>query len=137
MKDNLKISLVQFNISQSKKENFEKLEKLFSEIVCTDIILLPEMFNTSFLPEQTDLAESMNGDTVTWMKKIAKKYNCSVVGTLMIIQNEKLYNRLVWIKTNLEILTYDKRHLFSIAKEDIYLNKGDKKIVIEQDGWKI
>ena len=49
MKDNLKISLVQVNISQSKKENFEKLEKLFSEIVCTDIILLPEMFNTSFL----------------------------------------------------------------------------------------
>ena len=137
MKDNLKISLVQFNISERKKENFVRLEKLFSQIICTDIILLPEMFNTSFLPKQTDLAESMNGDTIAWMKKIAKKYNCSVVGTLMIAQNEKLYNRLVWIKKNLEILTYDKKHLFSIAKEDKYLNKGDRKIIIEQDGWKV
>ena len=137
MKDYLKISLAQFNISAKKKENFIKLEKLFSKIVCTDIILLPEMFNTSFLPDQVNLAEPMNGHTITWMKKIAKKYNCSVAGTLMINQNGNLYNRLVWIKKNLEILTYDKKHLFSLAKEDKYLNKGDKKIIIEQDGWKV
>ena len=137
MKNNLKISLVQFHISENKKENLIKLEKLFSKIIYTDVILLPEMFNTSFLPEKIDLAENMNGPTIKWMKNISKEYNCSVVGTLMIRQNKKIYNRLVWIKKSLEIFTYDKKHLFSIAKEDKYLSKGNDKIIIEQDGWKI
>ena len=136
-KNKLKISLVQSNLFVDKHENFKNFEKLFLKIDTTDVILLPEMFNTSFVPERVDYAEIMSGETIFWMKKIAKKYNCSISGTLMISENKKIYNRLVWITKKLEIFTYDKRHLFSLVNEDKLLNRGNKRLVIEQDGWKI
>ena len=36
----------------------------------TNIILLPEMFNTAFCPDEVSLAEEMQGKTINWMKKI-------------------------------------------------------------------
>ncbi len=47
------------------------------------------------------------------------------------------YNRLIWVTKNGEITTYDKRHLFSLIKENEFLSKGKDRLVIELDGWKI
>ena len=138
MKPNLDISIFQIDLAyKDKSKNYNTIDLLAEKINETDVILLPEMFNTSFIPSDITLAEEMSGTTVNWMKSLSKRKNASVAGTLMIKENNLYYNRLVWVSKNGDIYTYDKCHLFSLAKEDRALTKGNKKIIIKENGWSI
>ena len=138
MKKNLNISLIQSNLFwEDLNKNLSHFEGIISKISDTDIILLPEMFNTSFCPKSTHLAETMEGETISWMKKISKNKNCAISGTLMIKENGKVYNRLLWISKEGDISTYDKSHLFSLVKENKSITKGEKRLIIEIADWKI
>ena len=95
------------------------------------------MFNTGFLSENIDLSETMDGVTIEWMKK-ASKTSVAVVGSLMIKENDNVYNRLVWISSTGKIFKYDKSHLFSFYSEDEVHSWGkDRLILMEKRGWKI
>ena len=138
MKNNLNISLIQSSIYwENIDKNLSHFKTLISDLEKTDLILLPEMFNTAFCPETNSLAESMDGKTVNWIKELSISKKCSVSGTLMIKEKGKVYNRLVWITKNGDIYTYDKYHLFSLTKEGKYLEKGRERLIIDEEGWKI
>jgi predicted amidohydrolase len=138
MKNSLNIILVQSNLFwENTEKNISHFSALISDITEVDIILLPEMFNTAFCPTSNHLVETMNGKTVSWMKKISKQKKCAIAGSLMIREENKVYNRLIWISKNGEISTYDKRHLFSLIKENEFLSKGNERLIIKIDGWKI
>src|SRR5690606_23509149 len=64
----------------------------------TDLIILPEMFNTGFSMQPKNLAEEMNGKTMAWMLKQANRFDCVVTGSLMIKEDDKFYNRLIWMR---------------------------------------
>jgi len=135
---NLEISIFQIDLAyKDKSKNYNTIDLLSEKINKTDIILLPEMFNTSFVPSDVSLAEKMNGPSIKWMKSLSERKNASVVATLMIEENDQFYNRLVWVSKYGEIYTYDKCHLFSLAKEDHTLTKGTSKIIISENGWNI
>ena len=138
MPNNLNITLVQYDISwKNTDNNLKKLDLLLNPISSTDIILLPEMFNTGFCPENIDLSESMDGGTIEWMKKLSKDKRCAIAGSLMIKENDNVYNRLVWISSTGKIFKYDKSHLFSFAKEDKFIEKGKERLILVEKGWKI
>ena len=138
MNQPLSITLIQPQLFwKDVDKNISHIEKLIADITETDLILLPEMFNTAFCPEQITLAESMDGETVSWMKTIAQQKKCAIAGTLMIQESDKVYNRLVWISKEGVVATYDKRHLFSPIKEDRTLTKGKERLIVALDGWKI
>jgi predicted amidohydrolase len=138
VKKNLKISLIQSNIFwEDIDKNLSHFSALISPLGKTDIILLPEMFNTAFCPNSNHLSETMNGKTIKWMKEIAKRKKCAITGSLMVKDNTKVYNRLIWIAKNGTISTYDKSHLFSFAKENKYITRGQARLIVEIDGWKI
>lgn len=138
MKENLNLSLIQSHIFwEDVDKNLSHFERLISKNSQTDIILLPEMFNTAFCPKSNHLSEKMDGKTINWMQEISKQKNCAIAGTLMITENEKVFNRLVWISASGEIHTYDKHHLFSLIKEERYISKGQGRLIIEEQGWKI
>ena len=138
MKSNLNITLIQSDLFwENVNSNLFNFGKLISNIKGADIILLPEMFNTSFSPKSSHLAESMDGKTINWMKDISKAKGCAIVGTLMIKEGGNIFNRLVWISKNGTIYTYDKHHLFSLIKEGNYITKGKERIIVELEGWKI
>src|SRR5690606_538010 len=77
----------------------------------TDLILLPEMFNTGFTMNVEKCAETMNGITMHWLYEHAKKYDCVIAGTLMVEEGGKYYNRFVWMYPDGNFVHYDKRHL--------------------------
>ena len=132
---NLNITLIQSSLFwEDVDKNLSHFEGLISEISNTDIILLPETFNTSFSIKATHLAEKMDGKTVNWMKKISKQKKCAIAGSLMVIAKGKVYNRLVWISKKGDINTYDKHHLF---KEEKSIEKGEGRLLVEIEGWKI
>ena len=138
MKNDLNITIIQSDLFwENVNSNLFNFGKLISNINGADIILLPEMFNTSFSPKSSHLAESMDGKTISWMKDISKAKGCAIVGTLMVNEDEKVFNRLVWVSKNETIYTYDKHHLFSLIKEEKYISKGKKRLIVELDGYKI
>lgn len=94
------------------------------------------MFSTGFTMN-TAVAESMNGKSLQWLKEKAKEKNCAITGSLMITENGKNYNRLIWMQPDGNFETYDKRHLFRMANEQNHFTAGDKKLITTLKGWKI
>ncbi len=74
----LTVTLIQPDLVwEDKKSNLLKFEDFFQQIDRkTDLIVLPEMFNTGFVVDQRSLAEDMNGPTVEWMAKQATAEKC-------------------------------------------------------------
>lgn len=103
----------------------------------TDMIVLPEMFSTGFTMNAKALAEEMDGKTMNWMHQQAIKFDSVVTGSLIIKENDNFFNRLIWMRPDGSYEYYDKRHLFTLAKENETYSAGKNKLVVELNGWKI
>ena len=135
----LTITLIQSNLFwEDKKRNLEMLQRKIESIKeKTEIIILPEMFTTGFSMKPELFAEKIDGETVGWMKKIAAEKKVIITGSLMIEEDGKYFNRLLWVLPNGEVGFYDKRHLFAFADEDSHYSPGNKKLIASVKGWKI
>jgi predicted amidohydrolase len=102
-----------------------------------EVVVLPEMFATGFSMKPELMAETMNGSSVAWMKRMAAQYRCIITGSLMIEEEGKYYNRLVWMQPDGICGHYDKRHLFAFAGEDQHYTNGSKRFIASVKGWKI
>ncbi len=139
MLPDLTITLIQPDLVwQDKKSNLLKFEDYFHKIDRrTDLIVLPEMFNTGFVVDQRSLAEDVDGPTVAWMARQAAEHKCVVTGSLVVLDNGKYFNRLIWMQPDGKYQTYDKRHLFHPGNEHEQFSNGTEKLVVELLGWKI
>jgi predicted amidohydrolase len=135
----MKISLIQTSLiwenPQANRDNFTSLINSIQEP--TDIIILPEMFSTGFTMTPNAVAETMEGETIKWMKDVAATKDCAVTGSLVIEEKGNYYNRLLFVLPDGEIKTYDKRHLFSLAGEDKAYTAGTNRLIISYRAWKI
>jgi predicted amidohydrolase len=135
----LTITLIQTDISwenpsANRKMISEKIDRISSP---TDIIILPEMFTTGFTMQAEKYAESMQGESIAWMREQAQKKSCSLVGSLIIREEGHCYNRLVFVSPEGNFHFYDKRHLFRMAGEEKVYTCGNKKIILPFKGWNI
>src|SRR5471030_1890663 len=124
--DNLKITLFQGYLFWEKTDkNLQNIALRLSGIrEKTDLIILPEMFNTGFTMNAAELGEAMDGKTMQWMAGVAKQYDCVVTGSLIIANKGKYYNRLIWMRPDDSYEYYDKRHLFALGKEHLTYTPG-------------
>ena len=139
MQDQLKVALIQPNtVWEKRKQNRENLAQKINEIQQEfQLLVLPETFNTGFSMKTEGIAETMDGKTVQWMQSIAIEKQSAVVGSLIIEENKKYYNRLLFVYPSGEIKYYNKRHLFSLSGEDKVFTKGNEKLIVDYLGWKI
>ncbi len=136
MKD-LRITLLQSALHwEDIPANLEMFSAKISGIAETDLIVLPETFTTGFSMNPA-FAEEPNGLGVQWMKKTAAEKNCVITGSLMISEGVQFYNRLYWVRPDGTISTYDKRHLFSLSEEPAFFTHGEKRLIVELNGWKV
>ena len=123
-------------------------EKINSITDKTEIIILPETFSTGFSMKPKELAETMDGETIKWMKKIAAEKKVIITGSVIIKETTSqvpaqggiptaYYNRLVWMLPNGQHGIYDKRHLFNYAGEGNEFTPGTKRLLASVKGWKI
>ena len=103
----------------------------------TDLIVLPEMFSTGFTMEAAALAETMDGPTVAWLRTHAAARQAVVTGSIIIEENGAYYNRLLWVRPDGSLNSYDKRHLFTLAGEQHVYTPGQARLVEEWRGWRI
>ena len=102
-----------------------------------DLIVLPEMFSSGFTMNPKAVAETMQGETVSWLQHLAKAKNAAITGSLVIEENGNYYNRLLFVFPDGDIKTYDKRHLFTLAGEDKFYTAGTEKLIVEYKGFRI
>lgn len=135
----IKITICQAYIFwENIEKNLSNLSlKLSSLKENTDLIILPEMFNTGFTMNVEECAEAMDGPTMRWLYDTAKRHNCVVAGTLIITENDAYYNRFVWMSADGSYVSYDKRHLFGLMGESEKFTAGKERILTEVNGWKI
>ena len=110
---------------------------LARQTVPADIIVLPEMFTTGFSMEAAGQAETMQGETVAWMRQRASDHNAVVTGSVIIEEDGHYYNRLLWVRPDGSLSGYDKRHLFTLAGEQHTYTPGQARLVEEWRGWRI
>lgn len=137
--DNLKITTFQgYLFWENIDKNLQNISLRLSGLrTNTDLIILPEMFTTGFTMNAQKLAEPMNGKSMQWMQATAQKFNCVVTGSLIISEDNKYYNRLIWMRPDGSFEHYDKRHLFALGNEHETYDAGTKKLIVEHKGWKI
>ena len=99
MENELKVTIIQADLvwenAIQNRLNFEN--KILALKEPTDLIVLPEMFTTGFAMQPEHLAETIHGDTVQWMLKIAKATNSAICGSIIITENEQYYNRFLFV----------------------------------------
>jgi omega-amidase len=136
---NLKIALIQTDLYwKDKVANLSMLEeKLFHLKGQADLIVLPELFPTGFTMDTAEVAEPMNTTVTKWMKQLAAQTAAVITGSVIIKENNNFYNRKLWVYPNGDVQYYDKRHLFRMANEEKHFSMGDKRLVVEVNGWRI
>ena len=139
MNNKLNIAILQTHLiwenPQRNKDSFdEKIKNLNSE---TNVLVLPEMFTTGFTMNPKNIAETMQGETVKWMKDVAGQNDLAITGSIVIEENNNFYNRLLFVHPNGKINYYDKRHAFTLVGEDKVYKTGSSKVIVEYKGWKI
>lgn len=117
--------------------NLEHFSRLLSGCGNSDIVILPEMFNTGFITEPASVAETMRGPTLAWMRRLAKETGSAICGSLIIREEKRYFNRLIFMMPGGKYLQYDKRHLFSMAGEHRRFTGGTERTIIEYKGWNI
>jgi predicted amidohydrolase len=135
----LKFTIIQTALFwEDKGANLEALAKKIMAIAePTEIIVLPEMFTTGFSMQPALFAETMEGPTVQWMRRLAETKKSIITGSVIIEENGNYYNRLIWMLPNGQLGYYDKRHLFAFAGEHEFYSEGNKRLIASVKGWKI
>lgn len=97
---NLRLTIVQADIVwHNIKENLYQIETLIKkEKPETDLIILPEMFNTGFTMKPDEVSEEMSGSAVNFLRRMAREINADIAGSIAVRENGFYYNRLVWAK---------------------------------------
>jgi len=135
----LRITLAQVDLVwENPGQNRMKLEMQIRQLTGqSDLVILPETFTTGFSMHAADLAEPMDGPTVTWMLNLSRETGIAIGGSVIIADKDLFYNRFVFVTPAGEISCYDKRHLFSIGGESISFTAGDHRMIINFLGWRI
>ena len=135
----LNLSVVQtalhWHQPEANRAHFEEL--ILSIAEPTDVVILPEMFSTGFTMDAEGQAETMDGETVGWMSAMAARKDAVICGSVVIRDEGGYFNRFVWMRPDGSFATYDKRHLFRMAKEDEHYSAGNQRVIVELAGWRI
>jgi len=139
MSEKLNIAFIQANLSwedaeANRKMFSEKIEKISNNV---ELIILPEMFTTGFSMNAENLAEETEAETLRWMQEISTSRATAITGSVIITENDHYYNRLFFVFPDGSYKLYDKRHTFTLAKEDETYTAGTERLIVDYKGWKI
>jgi predicted amidohydrolase len=135
----MKISIIQTDLAwEDKQANLSHFGELIRPLYNnTDLVVLPEMFNTGFTMKPEFFWEHYDAETFKWMQDTAKKGNFGLCGSYIVKDGSDYFNRWTFVTPENESWYYDKRHLFSMAGEDKLFTKGKSRLVFTFRGVRI
>lgn len=135
----LNITFIQNNLVwKNHQANLKSFEEKIAQIEGpTDLIILPEMFNTGFVVKPQEINLLAAKESLLWMQKIAKEKLTVITASMIVKENDNYYNRLYWVQPDGGFKTYDKKHLFSLGNEHLRFTAGKETLIVDLKGWKI
>lgn len=136
----MKIAAVQLDVVLGAVDtNYETAEKAIIQAAHTgaDVVVLPEMWNTSFYPTNVQqLADDDGRRTKAFLMSLAKTYHIHIVGgSVANCKADGIYNTTYVVNRQGEIAgTYDKVHVFTPGGEDRAFRAGNRLNVFTLDG---
>jgi len=137
--NNLNITAIQCELHwENTEQNLQSIACLLKTVpASSDVVVLPEMFTTGFSMNPELVAVNMDGKEVSMIKQWANDYDKAIVGSLIVKENNNYYNRLLWVNPNGEVFKYDKKHLFTFAKEQETYTAGEDNLIVNYKGWNV
>ncbi|HSW66998.1 MAG TPA: amidohydrolase [Bacteroidales bacterium] len=134
-----RISLLQVGLVwENPVANLDYIEKKIKGLNGrSDAVLLPEMFSTGFTMNSSQWAQTMDGTSVDWMKRISAETGMALGGSLIIKDLAGTFNRFVWATPEGKLSYYDKRHLFFLERDSGAYASGKRRVVVEYKGLRI
>lgn len=135
--ENLKLCGIQLDIAwENPEQNFKNIESILKEEIGADLVVLPETFSTGFSIKRS-LAQKMQGKTIEWMINTAKKFETALMGSVIIEENNQVFNRMILVEKDGKTQHYDKWHLFNYGSEGKHFTSGNEIKIFDLNGWKI
>jgi predicted amidohydrolase len=132
----IKIAAIQLDATPAPvPDRLSRAANLVTEAVAAgaQLVVLPEVFNTGY--EYSDanyaLAETTNGQTVTWMKAQAAQQGIHLAGSLLLMDEDNVYNSMLLVAPDGRTWRYDKS--FPWAWERAYFREGRTITVADTD----
>ena len=162
----MRVALLQYSIAWADKEtNLRLAEQHIAALAGkADVAVLPEMFATGFCTDHPELAETMDGEIMTTLQRIANQYEIAIVGSFICLPTPpvagvccspaevllkqvvdivvksapfKLVNRGFMVVPHGEVQIQDKRHLYAHGGEDLFFQPAEERCIFEYQGVKI
>ncbi|MBP7269021.1 MAG: amidohydrolase [Bacteroidia bacterium] len=135
----LRIALLQADLRwEDPTANRDLLSGMIDDIrERPDLIVLPEMFSTGFSMRADELAQTMDGPDLRWMQGVAERTGSTLTGSLIVEENGRYFNRLLWMSPNGLLGLYDKRHLFRLAHEQDTYTAGTTRPVFRINDFRV
>ena len=136
----MRIALLQYPIEWANPQANVGLlnERLQAIAGQADIAVIPEMFNTGFCTDRPGLAEEwITGPTSQALQHMANTYDLAIIGSMIVSEQGRLYNRGFMFRPNDTPLYYDKHHLYRSGGEAEYFTPGNKRPIWDFRGVKI
>lgn len=103
----------------------------------SDILLLPEMFNTGYVLNPKHLHFQWQAETLVHLQGLAARYQILIGGSIPMFRQGKWYNTFIFVGECGLLYFYDKIQLFSMAGEHKYYTAGSEIKFFEYQGYKI
>ena len=140
MPKSIKIAVIQMNASPSSiEERLMRAENFVVQCVQNgaQLVVLPEVFNTGY--EYSDKnylqAETFDGLTTTWMKKITSYYHVHLAGSFLRREQDNIFNTMLLVSPSGHQWHYDKNYPW--IWERAYFQKGTNTTVADTELGKI
>jgi len=134
--DQIKISLIQADLAwEQTAENLAHFDQLLGQVPQdSEIVILPEMFSTGFTMAVQHLIKPVGKAAFIWMRKRAAQFNKILVGSILIEDDQRYFNRMFWMRPDGSFDFYDKHHLFHMGDEHRVMTAGYKRQIIKYKG---
>jgi predicted amidohydrolase len=133
----LKVSLIQADqLWEDVAGNLEKFNSFIKQLKDSDLIVLPEMFHTSFSMNHSLAEEWIENPIIAQLKGWAAEHQSAIYTSLMVRENEHYFNRGVFVEPSGNVSYYNKRRSFGLGGEDKIFTEGTSETIVEFKGWK-
>ena len=162
----MRIALLQYPIAWADKEtNLRLAEQRIAALAGkADVAILPEMFATGFCTDHPELAETMDGEIMTTLQRIADQYEIAITSSFICLPTPpaagvccspaevllqqvvdvvvksapfKLVNRGFMVVPHGKVQIQDKRHLYAHGGEDKFFEQASERNTFEYKGVKL
>lgn len=137
MVSELRVTLVQGKPTwHDPSANVEHYAGIFSGVKNSDVVVLPEMWNTGYTIHAHRYADH-SSVAIEAMMNWAKDSDAHIIGSIITQEEDQYFNRLYVVNTSGVLAHYDKKHLFAFAGEDRVFSGGNEKVIYDIKGWRL